>query len=306
MKPASFTHHRPDSVDTAVSLLETHDSATLLAGNQSLGIAMAKRQETPDHLIDLNGIDELAYIETTADAVTIGAMTRHRTIERSDRLAKCLPLLPDAGGKIAGPSVRNRGTIGGSLGNADPAANFPAALTALGGTITLRSTEGSRTVDADAFFIDDGTTACRADELIESVSVPREPFPADRTGMAFVRLKRVAQKWPIVSAATAIRVDDPGADTPIVDAARIALSNTAPVPLRVPEAESILAGNALTDSLLEDVAAVVMDATDPIDEMHADPAYRRDVAGEYTRRSLEQSYARARGIDEADVPWTEH
>ncbi len=306
MKPAPFTHHRPESIETAVSALKKYDSAALLAGNQSLGIAMAKRKETPDHLIDLNGIEELAFVERSATAVTIGAMTRHRTIERSDWLAQCLPLLPDAAGKIAGPSVRNRGTLGGSIGNADPAANLPTALTALGGTIMLRSTGGTRAVEAEDFFIDNGKTERGADELIEAVSVPREPFPADRTGMAFVRLKRVAQKWPIVSAATAIRVDDPTVDTPTVEAARIAIANVAPVPLRVPKAESVLEGAPLTDDRLETVAEAVKDATDPKPEMHADPAYRRDVAGEYTRRSLEQSYARARGVDEEEVPWTEH
>ncbi len=306
MKPAPFTHHRPESIDSAVSLLETHDSSTPLAGNQSLGIVMAQRIETPDHLIDLNSIDDLAFIETTDTMVTIGAMTRHRTIERSEQLAQCLPMLPDAGGKIAGPSVRNRGTIGGSLGNADPGGNFPTALTALEGVITLRSTEGTRDIDVGEFFVDDGVTVCRSDELIESISVPRDPFPVARTGMAFVRLKRAAQKWPIVSAATSVRVKNPEADSPVIESARIALANTNPVPLRVPEAEQAIEGGSLSDNDLKTAADAVIDATNPTDELHADPAYRREVAGEYTRRSLEQSYARACGVDEDDIPWTEH
>ena len=304
MKPAPFNHHRPDSLDDAVSLLDRYDEAKLLAGNQSLGIAMARRLETPDHLIDINGIDELAFIETTPTVVTIGAMTRHRTIERSDKLAHCLPILPDAAGKIAGPSVRNRGTIGGSIGNADPAGNFPTTLTALGGTITLQSNGGTRDIDAENFFIGDGTTACAADELIKSVSVRRDPFPADRTGMAFVRLKRAAQKWPIVSAATAIRVDDPDTETPTIEEARIALANAGPTPLRVPTAESLLEGSELTAGRLEAIADAVTEITDPNEEMHTDATYRTEVASEYVQRSLEQSYARARNAD--DIPWTEH
>lgn len=304
MKPAPFTHHRPDSIDEAVSLLNRYDQAKPLAGNQSLGIAMARRLETPDHLIDLNGIDELAFIETTPTTVKIGAMTRHRTIERSDRLAQCLPMLPDAGGKIAGPSVRNQGTIGGSIANADPAGNFPTALTALGGTIILRSNEGTRDVDAEEFFLDEGETACETSEIIQSISVPREPFSIDQTGMAFVRLKRAAQKWPIVSAATAIRVDNPDAEKPTIEEARIALANAGPTPIRVSTAESLLEGTRLTTAQTKEVVDVVSDTTDPIEEMHADSTYRTEVAGEYVRRSLEQSYARARNAD--DIPWTEH
>ena len=304
MKPAPFTHHRPDSIDEAVSLLDRYDQAKVLAGNQSLGIAMARRIETPDHLIDLSEIDKLAFVETTPSTVRVGAMTKHRTIEHSDRLAQCLPMLPDAGGKIAGPSVRNQGTIGGSLANADPAGNFPTALKALGGTVTLRSNEGTRDVDSEEFFIDDGITACQSNEIIQSISVPRKPFPIEQTGMAFVRLKRAAQKWPIVSAATAIRVDNPDVKSPMIKEARIALANAGPIPLRVSAAEEILEGGELTNDQIQAVIDVVSEITDPSEEMHADSTYRTEVAGEYARRSLEQSYARARNADE--IPWTEH
>jgi len=190
---------------------------------------MANRLATPDHLVDLNGVDELAFIDVDDDAVRIGAMTRHRTIERSDRLAECMPMLPEAAGQIAGPSVRNQGTLGGSIGEADPAGNYPAALAALEGTIHLRSLEGTRDVPVDEYFIAYMFTDLREEELIESVSIPTEPFPPERTGMTFLELKRAAQTFPTVSAATSIRVDDPTADEPVVEDARIAMANAADI-----------------------------------------------------------------------------
>ncbi|WP_255192089.1 FAD binding domain-containing protein [Natronobeatus ordinarius] len=293
MKPAPFTYHRPETAQEAVELLAELEDAELLAGNQSLGIVMANRLATPDHLVDLGGVDELVGIDVTDDAVELGAMTTHRTIERSERLATTLPMLPAAAEQIAGPSVRNQGTIGGSIGEADPAGNYPAALLALEGTLTLRSVEGIRTVPVSDYFIAYMFTDLREGELIERVSVPTEPFPTDRTGMTFLELKRASQTFPTVSAATAVRVDDPSADEPVVEDARIALANASDVPLRVEDAESTVEGEPLSSELLTEVAATVTDAVDPEGEMHADREYKEEVAGEYAKRSLETSYERA-------------
>ncbi|MDJ1433721.1 FAD binding domain-containing protein [Halostagnicola sp. A-GB9-2] len=290
MKPAPFTHHRPETIEEALELLEELEDAELMAGNQSLGIVMANRLATPDHLVDLNGVDDLAYIEERDDEVRIGAMTTHRTLERSDRLADALPMLPDAAGQIAGPSVRNQGTVGGSLGEADPAGNYPAALLALDGSVTLRSLEGTRSVPVSEFFIAYMFTDLREEELIESVSVPTDPFPPERSGMAFVELKRAAQTFPTVSAATAVRVDDPTADDPVIEAARIALANAADVPLRVEDAESVLEGEPLSEAGLDEVTELVTGAVTPEGEMHADREYKEEVAGEYAKRSLESAY----------------
>jgi len=274
MKPAPFTHHRPETVDETLERLEELEDAELLAGNQSLGIVMANRLATPDHLVDLNGVDELAFIDVDDDAVRIGAMTRHRTIERSDRLAECMPMLPEAAGQIAGPSVRNQGTLGGSIGEADPAGNYPAALAALEGTIHLRSLEGTRDVPVDEYFIAYMFTDLREEELIESVSIPTEPFPPERTGMTFLELKRAAQTFPTVSAATSIRVDDPTADEPVVEDARIAMANAADIPLRVEDAEAHVEGGSLSDEALEAVVETVASAVTPESEMHADRDYK--------------------------------
>ncbi|WP_137285982.1 FAD binding domain-containing protein [Halorussus salinisoli] len=293
MKPAPFEYHRPTTVAEATDLLAEHGDAELLAGNQSLGIVMANRLATPDHLVDLNTVEELAYVEERDDAVAIGAMTRHRTIERSGLLAERLPMLPEAAEQIAGPSVRNRGTLGGSVGEADPAGNYPAALVALDATLEIVSAEEEREVPVSDYFVAYMFTDLAEDELIRAAEIPTDPFPPDRTGMAFLELKPTAQTWPTVSAATAVRVDDPDADEPVVEEARLALANAADVPLRVGEAETEVEGEPLSEGVLEAVAEKATAAADPEDEMHADSEFKIEVAGEYARRSLAKSYDRA-------------
>ncbi|PSQ47340.1 carbon monoxide dehydrogenase [Halobacteriales archaeon SW_6_65_15] len=306
MKPAPFEYHRPTTVAEATDLLAEHGDAELLAGNQSLGIVMANRLATPDHLIDLNTVDDLAFVEEREESVAIGAMTRHRTIERSDLLTEKLPMLPEAAEQIAGPSVRNRGTLGGSIGEADPAGNYPAALVALDATLEIVSADEEREVPVSDYFIAYMFTDLAEDELIAAADIPTDPFPPERTGMAFLELKPAAQTWPTVSAATAVRVDDPDADEPVVEEARLALANAADVPLRVEDAEAAVEGESLSEDALEAVAEAATAAADPEDEMHADSEFKVEVAGEYARRSLAASYDRATNIEtDFDAP-TDH
>ena len=293
MKPAPFEYHRPTTVAEAASLLAEHGDAELLAGNQSLGIVMANRLATPDHLVDLNAVEELDFVEEREESVAIGAMTRHRTIERSDVLAERLPMLPEAAEQIAGPSVRNRGTLGGSLGEADPAGNYPAALVALDATLEIVSVDEAREIPVRQFFVAYMFTDLAEDEIIASTEISTDPFPPERTGMAFLELKPTAQTWPTVSAATAVRVDDPETENPVIEEARLALANAADVPLRVEDAEAEVEGEPLSEAGLEAVAENVAAAADPEDEMHADREFKVEVAGEYARRSLAESYERA-------------
>jgi carbon-monoxide dehydrogenase medium subunit len=306
MKPAPFEYHRPTTVAEATDLLAEHADAELMAGNQSLGIVMANRLATPDHIVDLNAVEELAFVEEREASVAIGAMTRHRTVERSDLLAETLPMLPEAAEQIAGPSVRNRGTVGGSVGEADPAGNYPAALIALDATLHLASADDEREVPLADYFIAYMFTDLREEEIITATEIPTDPFPPERTGMAFLELKPTAQTWPTVSAATAVRVDDPDADEPVVEEARLALANAADVPLRVDEAESAVEGEPLSEDALAAVADEAAGAADPEDEMHADGEFKVEVAGEYARRSLALSCDRATdGDPDFDVP-TDH
>lgn len=295
MKPAPFDYHRPESVEEAVSMLDEHDDAELLAGNQSLGIVMGNRLATPAHLVDLNGVDELAYIDIDGDTVAIGALARHRDIERSAELRETLPVFPLAAEQIAGPAVRNRGTLGGSLGEADPAGNYPTIAIALDATVHLVSAEGRRAVDASDFFVGYLLTALGPVELIERLTVDRGPFPPDRTGMAFEELKPAAQTWPTVSAAAAVRVDDPTAADPGVEAAWLGVGNAADVPIKVADAEAAVVGAPLSDGALDEVASAVAAAADPDDELHADAEFKTEAAAEYARRAVRAAYDRARG-----------
>ncbi|MBZ6497081.1 FAD binding domain-containing protein [Natrinema longum] len=293
MKPTQFDYHRPSTLEEVFDLLETHPDAELMAGNQSLGIVMANRLATPEHLIDLGAVDELEYVREEDDAVRIGSMVTHRAIERSELLAETVPMLPRSAEQIAGPSVRSRGTLGGSLAEADPAGNYPTALLALDATIHLRSASEDRSVSAEEFYIAYMFTELREEEVIESVTVPLDLFPPDVSGMAFEELKPAAQTWPTISAAAAVRVDDPGADEPIIEAVRLVLANAADVPLRVEDAESELEGEPLSEAGLDAAADIVVEAVDPTGEMHADRDYKVETAGEYAKRSLEIAYGNA-------------
>ncbi|USZ69920.1 FAD binding domain-containing protein (plasmid) [Halorussus salilacus] len=308
MKPAPFEYHRPTTVAEAAEVLADREDAELLAGNQSLGIVMANRLATPDHLVDLNAVEDLDYVAERADgdAVAVGAMTTHRTIERSDLLAERVPMLPEAAEQIAGPSVRNRGTLGGSVGEADPAGNYPAALLALDATLELVSADGEREVPVSDYFVAYMFTDLGEDEIIAAARIPTDPFPPARTGMAFLELKPAAQTWPTVSAATAVRVDDPDADAPVVEEALLALANAADVPLRVEDAEAAVEDEPLSAAALDAAAAAATEAADPEGEMHADREFKEEVAGEYARRSLALSYDRAtNGETDVNVPTDE-
>jgi carbon-monoxide dehydrogenase medium subunit len=293
MKPAPFQYHRPTTVSETVELLDELDDPELMAGNQSLGIVMGNRLAAPDHVVDINRVDDLDYVRVAEDAVRVGAMVRHRDIERSAVLEEHVPMLPESAEQIAGPAVRNRGTVGGSIGEADPAGNYPTVVTALGGDLHLVSADGERTVSAGDYFIGMMFTDLREGELVESISVPRDPFPPERTGMAFLELKRASQTWPTLSAAAAVRVEDPTAADPVVGEARLALANAAETPLRVPGAEDALEGGRPTDESLSAVAEAATEAADPSDEMHADREFKEEVAGEYARRALRTAHERA-------------
>jgi carbon-monoxide dehydrogenase medium subunit len=295
VKPSPFEYHRPSSLDEALSLLADLSEAEPLAGNQSLSIMMSNRLANPDHLVDINFVDELQYLDVEGDEVDVGAMVRHRTVERSEALATAMPLLPQSAKQIAGPVVRNRGTVGGSIAEADPAGNYPTAVVALGAEIGLASVDERRRVPAADFFLATMLTDIREEELITGVHLPREPFPTDRTGMAFLTVKEAAQTWPTLSAAGVVRVDDPDAPEPVVEEARVALANAADVPLRIEAAEAPVAGEPLSEAALDRSGELAYETVEPQGELHADETYKRELSREYTKRSLRRAYERAIG-----------
>jgi carbon-monoxide dehydrogenase medium subunit len=219
-------------------------------------------------------------------------MTTHRDLEFADELREAMEMVPESAEQIAGPAVRNRGTVGGSVAEADPAGNYPTAFVALDADLHVTSADDERTIPAREFFVAYMFTDLGPEELVTGVTIEREPFPVDRTGMAFEELKRGAQTFPTVSAGTALRVDDPDADDPTIEEARVALANVADVPLHVPDAEDALEGGTL-DEGVDAAAEAAIEAADPSPEMHADEEWKVELAGEYTRRSLRTAHERA-------------
>lgn len=292
MKPAQFEYHDPSTVGEVFRIMEEYEETELMAGNQSLGFDMATRDKSPDHLIDISDVSELSFIDITPNQVEIGATVTHRTVEQSDALGRALPILPTAA-KIAGPIVRNKGTVGGGIAEADPAGNYPPAVLAVDAEINLRSADERRAVPASEFFISHKSTDMREDELIESVTVDRSPFPMERTGMAYIELKRSALAWADVSAAAVIRVAEDDGSDPTIEYARLALANVAETPPVVDSVSGELVGSRLTESAATAVERAATAATDATGERGADGRFKSDIAGTYARRAVELAYERA-------------
>ncbi len=266
MIPAQFDYVAAESASHALGLLAEHgDEAKLLAGGHSLLPMMKLRLAQPKVLIDIGGLAELAGISVDGDDLVVGATTRHADLAASDLVRHEVPLLAHAASQVGDPQIRHRGTIGGSLSHADPAADLPMALVALGGSVELQGPDGSRSIGADDFFTGFFETAMRPDELLTAVRVPRQPG----VPWGYQKFVRRANDWAIVGVAA-------------VDG-RIALANMGPTPLRATAAEKALAGGASPAQAAQHAA----DGTSPGEDIHADREYRRHLAKVLTRRALE-------------------
>jgi aerobic carbon-monoxide dehydrogenase medium subunit len=265
MIPSPFDYIAADSVPHALDLLTEHgDEAKLLAGGHSLLPMMKLRLAAPSVLIDIGRVGELAGISADGDELVIGATTRHADLAASEPVRADAPLLAYAAAQVGDPQIRHRGTIGGSLAHADPAADLPMALVALGGRVELRGPGGSRRVEADDFFTGYFETSLAPDELLTAVRVPRMPD----VPWGYQKFVRRANDWAIVGVAA-------------VDG-RIALANMGSTPLRATAAEQALAAGASPAEAAEQAA----EGTSPGEDMHADREYRRHLARVLTRRAL--------------------
>jgi aerobic carbon-monoxide dehydrogenase medium subunit len=265
MIPARFSYVRPDSVAQAISLLaDLGEDAKVLAGGQSLLPMMKLRLATPSTLVDIGRLVETSYIRVDGDHLAIGATTRHADLIRSTVVASEAPLIAYAASLVGDPQIRNRGTLGGSLVHADPAADLPTAVLASGATVVLRGPAGEREVSVDSFFVDLFQTAAQPDELLVEVRLPR----VAGQGWGYEKFVRRANDWAIVAVATV--------------GGRIALANMGSTPLRARAAEAALAGGAS----IADAAARADEDTEPVADMHAQPDYRRHLARLLTRRAL--------------------
>jgi carbon-monoxide dehydrogenase medium subunit len=288
MKPSLFDYYDPDTEEATLALLARFGpEVKLLAGGQSLVPLLNMRLLEPANLVDINRLQTLAYIRETPQALHIGALTRQRQMERSDQVARLCPLLGEALQHVGYPQIRHRGTLGGSLVHADPAAELPAVMTALEAQFEVRSQCGSRVLRPEDFFVTYLTTALEPDELLCDVRVPRQPM---HTGWSFQEISRVSGAFAIVGAAALLTLDASGRCA----RARLAFTGVGPVPQRATSTEAALEGDRLTLQRIEQAAQVADAELDPDSDIHGSAAYRRNLARVLTQRTLSVALQRAR------------
>lgn len=289
MKPAPFAYSAPRSLEEALALLEAQGAeAKLLAGGQSLVPLMNLRLAKPRYLIDLNRITALDYIRPADSGIVVGAMTRQATLEHSNAAKQTAPLLVEAVKLVGHATIRHRGTVGGSLAHADPAAELPTATVALGAELIARGPRGSRSIPAERFFTGPLTTALEPAEILTEVRVPG--WPAG-TGYAFVELWRTHGNFAIVGVAALVVLDGGGR----ISRASLVLCGVGSTPVRARQAEASLIGQAPTDARLQEAARLVSGEVSPDSDVHASAEYRRRVARVYAQRALTLALKRARG-----------
>lgn len=289
MKPPRFDYRDPRTVDEVLALLQQYgEEARLLAGGQSLVPLLNLRLARPGVLIDLNRVAGLSDIRAEDGELAIGAMTRHARVEKSALVAERQPLLTEAIQQVGHFQIRNRGTIGGSLAHADPAAELPAVVACLDGRLVLTGPAGARTVGWEPFFITYFTTCLQPGELLTEVRLP--VLPAG-TGYAFVELARRHGDFALVGVACTLT---PAADGTIA-AARLALTGVGGTPVRARAAEQFLTGKAPVAETWAEAGRLAAAATRPEADIHATAEYRRHLAGVLTARALARAYGRSGG-----------
>ena len=273
MIPAKFEYVEADSADAALAALAEHgDEAKLMAGGHSLIPLMKFRLANPTVVIDIGRIGDLGYITDGGDHVAIGALTRHRAVETSDLLRSQVPLLAHVASQVGDPSVRHRGTIGGSLAHGDPASDLPAALLALGGSVMVRGPGGDREIAAADLFTGFLETAVGADELITEIRVPKVPD----AGWSYQKFNRRAQDWAIVGVAAQHGGD--GSTT-------VSLVNMGPTPMLAGSVNAALASGADADV----ASAVAAEGAEPPEDLNGDAEYRTHLAQVLVKRALAEA-----------------
>jgi aerobic carbon-monoxide dehydrogenase medium subunit len=284
--PASFDYERATSVEGAIaSLTRLGPEARVIAGGHSLLPMMKLRLAQPEHLIDINDLEgELSYIRDEGGEIAIGALTRHVDLLKSDLLAEHFPAFRDAEEVIADPVVRNRGTIGGSLCQADAAEDLSAVCTALKAKVVIRGVDGQRTVPMDEFHVGPYVTAVNDGELLTEIRVPL--FPG--AGSAHEKVERRAGDWAIAAASAAVWVD-----RSTIHDVGIALSAVGLTTVHLKRAEELLKGKPPSEELFEQAGAIASEDCSPMADGRGPVDYKRHLAGVLTRRALGRATARA-------------
>jgi carbon-monoxide dehydrogenase medium subunit len=287
MYPRAFHYYRAGSLKEAATMLaQLGDDAKLLAGGQSLIPLMKLRFANPAHLVDLNFMSGASYIDGDNDMLRFGALTRHAEIEASIVVAK-IPILHDCAAGIADVQVRNRGTIGGSLAEADPSGDWATVLFTLSTEVRCLGTNGERTVSLTDFIKDAYTTALAHDELVSEVAVK---VPAAGSGGAYLAFKRSAPVYPTASAAVQLTMEDD-----VCKDVAIALGCVGLIPIRAEQAELALRGRTLTEKTIAGAVEAARAAADPQSDMRGSADYKRALVGALVKRAIEIAVRRARG-----------
>ncbi|MCX4451882.1 xanthine dehydrogenase family protein subunit M [Streptomyces sp. NBC_01340] len=278
MIPPAFDYVRPASVDEAVrTLADAGEDAKVLAGGQSLLPLLRLRLAFPELVVDIGRIPELRGIREEAGTLVIGAMTSHHDVIRDPLVRRHAGLLAAATATVADPAVRHRGTLGGSLAHADPAADLPAVILALDANLIAVGPDGRRAIPAREFFLDYLQTALRPDELLVGVEIPS----TEGWGFHYEKFQRVAQAWAVVGVAALVRRHEGH-----LAESRIGLSNMGSTPLRATAAEEALAGADAEPGAVARAAEAAAEGTHPSSDPSASPEYRAHLARVLTRRSV--------------------
>ena len=286
MLPSRFEYHRPESLEEAFQLLSQYgDDAKVLAGGQSLIPVMKLRLATPGHIVDIGrlGLDEIAE---SGDTLTVGALARHRDLERSDVVKAGYPVMATAAPLISDPVVRNLGTIGGSLCHADPAGDWGSVMLALGASVVIASTRGQRELPVSGFLVDTFTTALEADEILTQVRVPKA---TGSFGGTYLKLERKVGDFASVAAAIHLSLSN-GA----IERAGIALTAVGSRNIQAADAEASLAGAEPTEGAFAEAGRLAAQASSPVGDVRGSEAYKRHVVDVYVRRGLARALETAR------------
>lgn len=287
MFASPFAYHRATSLADAQRLLAANPGAKLLAGGHSLLPLLKLRLASPDALVDIGRVAELKGVAEAGGGLRIGALTTHAEIAASEIVGRRCPVVAETAARIGDPAVRNRGTIGGSVAHADPGADLPTVLVALGAEVEVAGRGGTRTVPAEAFFVGLMTTALEQDEIVTAVLVPAA---AAGQRAAYVKFAHPASRYAVIGVAAAVTVDGG-----MISSGRVAVGGLVAQPTRLGAVEAALAGQpgtpATVDRAAAHTAAALGDAV--IGDLFASGEYRRGVAGAYVAQAIAAALARA-------------
>jgi carbon-monoxide dehydrogenase medium subunit len=288
MIPSTFEYFAPKSVPEALSLLTKYqEDVKVLAGGHSLLPQMKLRLAAPKYVVDIGRIPDLAYIKEGNGKISIGALTTHYALESSALLKQKCPLLSETAAAIGDVQVRNRGTIGGSLVHADPAADWPAAVLALDAELRVIGKSGERTIKAEDFFVEMMTTAIQPTELLAEIHIPQLPA---RTGSCYLKMHQKASGFAIVGVAARVTVDA----NQVCQEVGIGITGVASKAYRAKSVEAQLKGKKLDAAVIKQAAQKATDGIEALADLHASSEYRSHLCRVYTRRALEAALSKAK------------